>query len=78
LVGIVLPVLYAVGGLLDAVKKGEAVRWSEFAKTIVVGLVAAGLISTQTADMIVEVVATQAFTYVADKILNAIIRKKPA
>ena len=58
LIGFLPIALYALGGLWDAVNKGEKVNWPSFIKTLVVGLVTAGAISTQTADIINELAAT--------------------
>jgi hypothetical protein len=72
----VLPaILYALAGLIEAVRKGEKLRWGELIKTVVVAFVAAGAISTQTADMVLEVTSTTAITYVLDKLLNALLRR---
>lgn len=75
LIGFLPILIFAVGGLWDAINKGEKVNWPSFIKTLVVGLVTAGIISMQTGDLINEVAATTAVTLVLDKLLNALLRK---
>ena len=76
LIGFLPIALYALGGLWDAVNKGEKVNWPSFIKTLVVGLVTAGAISTQTADIINELAATTAVSLTLDKLLNSIMKKR--
>jgi len=67
-------VFYALAGLIDAVEKREKVNWPLFLKTIIIAALNAGLITQATADMMAELSATTAVTYVLDKLLNALSR----
>ncbi len=74
-----LPVaVYAIGGLWDAYNKKEQISWILFIKTIVTGLVTAGLITMGTSDMVEQLSATTIITVVLDKLWNAVLKKDPA
>lgn len=72
--GVLPSVLYALAGLLDAIRNKEKVQWALFWKTIIIGVVTAGLITQQSGDMLVAFVSTGFITYICDKILNAVLR----
>ena len=69
-------ILYAVGGLIEAYRKGENVRYAEIIKTLVLSFVTAGLISLEVANALLAIGAALPLTIVIDKLLNAIFRKK--
>lgn len=74
LLGVLPSILYAVAGLLDAIREKEKVQWGLFWKTIIMGFVLAGLVTRQTADMLIVFTSTGLITYLCDKLLNAILR----
>jgi hypothetical protein len=74
IMGILPSVLYALAGLIDAIRKKEQVQWALFWKTILVGAVASGIISSQTGDMLIQFTSTGLITYLCDKVLNAVLR----
>ncbi len=71
-------VLIAIDGLIVALRKvpREKIRYAEFAKTILLGLVTAGLISTRVTDLIVLALASGVATELLDKLVNALCRPK--
>jgi len=75
LVCIVLPIITAISGLWQAKQKGEIINWPIFAKTIVIGVVAAGFITSTQADLVVALVSTEVVTYALDQLVNAIVNK---
>lgn len=72
---IILPVLTAVSGVWVAKQKGEIVNWAIFVKTIIIGVIAAGLITQVEGDFIVAIASTEIVTVVFDWLVNAIINK---
>lgn len=72
---IILPILTAIGGVWQATQKGEKINWAIFVKTIIIGIIAAGLITQVEGDLIVAVASTEIVTVVLDQIVNAILNK---
>ena len=69
-------VLYAAAGLVDARNKGEELKGSLFIKTLLVGAVAVGLVSTQTGDLLVGLVTSTTLSVIIDKSINSLLKKK--
>ena len=67
--------LYAIAGLIDAHNKGEKINYALFIKTILVGLVSAGLVSSQTADQVTAIASSTIFTIIIDQFVNSLWRK---
>lgn len=72
---IIFPVLTAISGLWKAKEKGEKIDWLIFIKTIVIGVVAAGLITQETADALIAISSTEIVTVALDWLFNAILNK---
>lgn len=72
---IILPVLTAVSGLWKARQLGQKIDWVIFIKTIVIGVIAAGLITQVEADFIVAIASTEIVTVALDWLVNAILNK---
>ena len=67
--------LYGIAGLIDAHNKGEKINYALFIKTILVGLVSAGLVSSQTADQVTAIASSTIFTVIIDQLINSLWRK---
>lgn len=67
--------LTAISGLWQAKEKGEKINWLIFVKTIVIGVVTAGLITQVEADFIVAIASTEIVTVALDWLFNAILNK---
>lgn len=72
---IILPVLTAISGLWQAKEKGEKINWVIFIKTIVIGVIAAGLITQVEGDFIIAIASTEIVTVALDWLFNAILNK---
>lgn len=72
---IILPILTAVSGLWKAKETGEKIDWVIFIKTIIIGIVTAGLITQVEADFIIAIASTEIVTVVLDWLFNAILNK---
>lgn len=72
---IILPIITAVSGLWKAKEKGEKIDYVIFIKTIVIGIVTAGLITQVEADFIIAIASTEIVTVVLDWLVNAILNK---
>ena len=70
------PILYAIGGLVDAHNKKEAINWLIFTKTILIGAVGCGIITQATMDLVLSPTAVMLWTYVFDKLFNALAKKQ--
>lgn len=67
--------LYSVAGVWDAKNKGEKIDWKIFGKTLIIGALSAGLISTTQAGTLEAFVSSGFVTYLLDKLVNSIIHK---
>ncbi len=70
---LVLPTLYALGGLKEAIDNHEKVNWPIFFKTIFIGLVTAGLLSASLSTILIAIVETPLVIQLLDAILNLLI-----
>ena len=67
--------LYAIAGLVSGHNNGEKINYALFIKTVVVGLVSAGFVSSQTADQITAIASSTIFTVIIDQLINSFWRK---
>lgn len=72
---IILPILTAVSGAWQAKQKGETINWAIFVKTIIIGVITAGLITQVEGDLIVAIASTEIVTVALDWVVNAIVNK---
>lgn len=72
---LVLPILTAISGLWKARQLGQKIDWVIFVKTIIIGIVATGVITQVEGDFIVAIASTEIVTVALDWLLNAILNK---
>ena len=65
-----LPIIYGIIGLLVAVKHGEKVKVSLFAKTVLISLLTAGGISQLRFDQVTQIVFTTGLAEAIDELVN--------
>ena len=65
-----LPIIYGVIGLLVAVKHGEKVKVSLFAKTVLISLLTAGGISQLRFDQVTQIVFTTGLAEAIGELVN--------
>lgn len=72
---LVLPILTAVSGLWKAKQNNEKIDWVIFVKTIILGVIATGVITQVEGDFIIAIASTEIVTVALDWLFNAILNK---